>query len=149
MGLIVSAVIFGPETAKEYALPIVAASSLMDLDHTPYIVKHVRESFKSMKKGAANAHISGLLHKEITQMIFLTIMLIAYFLVDKTLIAIITLNAFLHFGVDALMSNNDRIFAPLSNRSLSIRLFGTHKLRVAVDAGSIPLLAIILWFVAY
>jgi|GEM_PF-6655661 len=149
IGFTVSAVIFGHETAREYALPIAAASSVMDLDHLPYIVKHVRESFRSIETGAANAHISGVFHKEITQMIFLIIMLIAYFFVDKTLITIITLNVFLHFGIDALVSNSDRVFAPFSNHILSIRLLGTHKFRVAIDAGSIPLLAMILWFIVY
>lgn len=117
----------------------------MDLDHLPYIFKHIKASIYSLKAGSANAHIAGICHKFVTQLVFIMAMMIASFFVDKALVTIILLNVFLHFGVDALVSNSDRIFWPFSDHSLSIRILGTHKARVFIDTMSIPVLAFILW----
>lgn len=144
-GYAASAVIFGPETAQQYAVPILISSTIMDLDHIPYLVKHFKSVIHGLKIGHANPYLQGNLHRVHSQLALLIAMLLASFFIRSPSIGIVSFNFFLHMAIDALMDSKYHAFFPFSHNLLSIKLFGRRWPRTVIDFASIPLFTFFVW----
>ncbi|MFA6550443.1 MAG: hypothetical protein WCT36_03760 [Candidatus Gracilibacteria bacterium] len=147
IGYAASSLIFGPEIARDNIVPIILASSVMDLDHVAYLLKHFKSTIKEAKTGHATPNLQGIFHRVHSQLIFMLLMMVLSFFIDTTLVKIICFNVFLHMGMDALIDSYYHAFKPFSPNLLSIRIFGDKKMRIIADVISVPVLTFILWVI--
>ncbi len=120
-------VIFG--NASSYILPIILASTLIDLDHIPHILKSGK---KILKKGLGEKSRS-FLHELIGLIIITCISAVAYFIVaDKMLVKIIYACLLAHLVLDFL-TGKSRIFYPFSKRVFISPLQKTQKTKIIFE----------------
>ncbi|HBB02618.1 MAG: hypothetical protein US89_C0005G0030 [Candidatus Peregrinibacteria bacterium GW2011_GWF2_38_29] len=147
IGFAASSIIFGPEIARDNVMPIILASTAMDVDHIFYFIKHIKPVIKQAKTGHTTPNLQGIFHRVHSQLIFMLLMMVLSFFIDTTLVRIICFNVFLHMGMDALIDCYYHAFKPFSPNLLSIRIFGDKKMRIIADIISVPVLTFILWVI--
>jgi len=109
-------IIFG--NAKNYILPILLFSVIVDLDHIPYLLK-VKKDLIKKRFGAESRSI---FHELVGLFVFSLIFCISFFFLPLNLIRIISFCLVIHISIDFLFGTT-RPFYPFSNKKIFLGLF--------------------------
>lgn len=100
--------------ANQYIIPIIIASTIIDLDHIPYLIIQNKNLLKiglGERSRTVMQELLGLL------LISIVIFVLFFFVADKMLLKVVYLSLILHFAVD-FATGKTRPFLPFSKEVL-------------------------------